>query len=130
MPVNWQQKYSTISNTTLHKLMTTCYMQKFSKLIMSASQSPDPTYAIGDSVMLSTFNGRHEYKKAGKQQTAKFFPRWDGPYRITKSHPEASTYTLIFGPTPSLSTTLLNSNLITITILFFFRHVHLLTLVQ
>jgi hypothetical protein len=44
--------------------------------------------------MLSTFNHWHEYKKAGKQQTAKFFPRWDGPYRIIKLHLEASTYTL------------------------------------
>ena len=25
---------------------------------------------------------------------AKFFPRWDGPYRVTKCHPEASAYTL------------------------------------
>jgi hypothetical protein len=44
--------------------------------------------------MLSTFNRRHEYKKAGERWTAKIFPRWDSPYRITKSHPEASTYTL------------------------------------
>jgi hypothetical protein len=25
---------------------------------------------------------------------AKFFPQWDGPYRITDVHPEVSTYTL------------------------------------
>jgi hypothetical protein len=35
-----------------------------------------------------------KYKKKGKKRTAKFFPRWDGPYRITKCHPEVSTYTL------------------------------------
>jgi hypothetical protein len=61
---------------------------------MSASRSHDPTYAIGDYVMLSTFNRRHEYKKAGEWHMGKFSPRWDSPYRITNSHPEASTYTL------------------------------------
>jgi hypothetical protein len=33
-------------------------------------------------------------KKIGKKRTAKFFPRWDSPFRITDTHPEASTYTL------------------------------------
>jgi hypothetical protein len=44
--------------------------------------------------MLSTKHRRHEYKKKGEKRTAKFFPRWDGPFRVTHSHPEASTYTL------------------------------------
>jgi hypothetical protein len=60
----------------------------------SSSCSPDPNYAIGDMVMLSTLNCWHEYKKRGEHQTAKFFPRWDGPYRVTNAHPTASTYTL------------------------------------
>ena len=60
----------------------------------SASRSPDPNYAIGDMVMLSTLNRRHEYKKKGEHWTAKFFPRWDGPYHVTKTHTAASTYTL------------------------------------
>jgi Chromo (CHRromatin Organisation MOdifier) domain len=60
----------------------------------STSQSPDPGYAIGDFVMLSTFNRRREFKKAGRRRTAKLFPRWDGPYRVTTAHLEASTYTL------------------------------------
>ena len=60
----------------------------------SARRGPDPLYKEGDLVMLSTTNRRHEYKKKGEKRSAKFFPRWDGPYRITKAHPEASTYTL------------------------------------
>jgi hypothetical protein len=59
-----------------------------------SSRSPDPNYKIGDLVMLSTKHRRHEYKKKGEKRTAKFFPRWDGPFRVTHSHPEASTYTL------------------------------------
>jgi len=59
-----------------------------------ASRNPNPNYKVGDLVMLSTKHRRHEYKKKGKKRTAKFFPRWDGPYQITHSHPEASSYTL------------------------------------
>jgi hypothetical protein len=58
------------------------------------SRGPEPNYKFGDLVMLSTKHQCHEYKKKGKKQTAKFFPRWDGPFRVTHSHPEASTYTL------------------------------------
>jgi hypothetical protein len=44
--------------------------------------------------MLSTKHRRHQYKKRGEKRTAKFFPRWDGPFQVTHSHPEASSYTL------------------------------------
>jgi hypothetical protein len=57
-------------------------------------RGPDPDFKIGDLVMLSTANWRYEYKKKGEKRTAKFFPHWDGPYKITNKHPEASTYTL------------------------------------
>jgi hypothetical protein len=60
----------------------------------SSKRTPDPGYKENDLVMLSMTNRRREYKKKGEKCTAKFFPRWDGPYRITKCHPEASTYTL------------------------------------
>jgi len=61
---------------------------------MASARAPDPGYKKGNFVMLSTTNRRHEYKKKGEKRTAKFFPRWDGPYRITECHTEASTYTL------------------------------------
>jgi hypothetical protein len=46
----------------------------------SASCSADLNYSIGNAVMLSTFNRPHKFKKASEKRTAKFFPRWDGPY--------------------------------------------------
>jgi hypothetical protein len=60
----------------------------------SSARAPEHKYVPGDLVMLSTTNRRHKYKKKGEKRSAKFFPRWDGPYRVTKAHPEASTYTL------------------------------------
>jgi hypothetical protein len=60
----------------------------------SATHLPDPMYKKNDLVMLSMINQRHEYKKKGDKRSAKFFPRWDGPFHITHMHPEASTYTL------------------------------------
>ena len=34
------------------------------------------------------------YKLKGDDQVAKFFPRWDGPYRVIKAYPEAFSYML------------------------------------
>ena len=51
-------------------------------------------YQPGDKVMLSTFHRRRDFKQKGDDRAAKFFPRWDGPYTITKAHPETSSYTL------------------------------------
>jgi hypothetical protein len=58
------------------------------------SRRPDPHYQVGNLVMLSTMIRHHQYKTKGEHRTAKFFPQWDGPYKIIKTHPEASTYTL------------------------------------
>ena len=51
-------------------------------------------YQPGDKVMLSTFHRCWDFKQKGDDRAAKFFPRWDGPYTITKAHPETSSYTL------------------------------------
>ena len=51
-------------------------------------------YQTGNKVMLSTFHRCQDYKCKGDDCVAKFFPRWDGPYTIIKSHPETSSYTL------------------------------------
>jgi Chromo (CHRromatin Organisation MOdifier) domain len=55
---------------------------------------PEPDYMINNMVMLSTKNRRQEFNKKGEKHMAKFFPRWDGPYRISDCHQSASTYTL------------------------------------
>ena len=56
--------------------------------------SQEAMYQLGDKVMLSTFHRRQDFKQKGDDHVAKFFPRWDRPYTITKAHPETSSYTL------------------------------------
>ena len=48
----------------------------------------------GSRVMLSTYHRRREYVSSDEERAAKFFPRFDVPYVVTKAHPERSTYTL------------------------------------
>ena len=64
----------------------------------NAHRAPEDVYQIGDLVMLSTKNRRAEYKAHGKnaeRRAAKFFPRYDGPYKEIKAFPEKSEYTLL-----------------------------------
>jgi hypothetical protein len=56
--------------------------------------SPDDVFHVGDQVMLATLHRRQEYKNKDEKRAAKFFPRFDGPYKVTHSFPETSTYTL------------------------------------
>jgi hypothetical protein len=55
------------------------------------SRDPDPRFEIGDLVMLSTSNRRRQYKASGSKRAAKFFPRWDGPYKVVKAYPNTSS---------------------------------------
>jgi hypothetical protein len=55
-------------------------------------------YQVGNMVMLSTFNRWREYCIKGEKCTAKFFPRWDGPYKVTAVHPQLSSYTINLSP--------------------------------
>ena len=56
-------------------------------------------YQLGDRVMLSIFHRGQDYKLKEDDHVAKFFPRWDRPYTIVSTHPEASSYTLDNGST-------------------------------
>jgi hypothetical protein len=51
-------------------------------------------FKSGDLVMLTTVHRRREYKKTGELRVAKFFPRYDGPYKVLVAHPETDSYTL------------------------------------
>jgi hypothetical protein len=51
-------------------------------------------FAIGDRVMLSTKHQCREYMQTYSGRSAKFMPRFDGPYCIVRSHPVKSNYTL------------------------------------
>jgi hypothetical protein len=58
------------------------------------NRSPDDIFTVNDQVMLATLHRRQEYKHKDEKRAAKFFPRFDGPYKITHAYPETSTYTL------------------------------------
>jgi len=57
-------------------------------------RTKEDVFKVGEQVMLSTKHRRRQYTKKGDKRTAKFFPRFDGPYMITDAHPETSNYTL------------------------------------
>jgi hypothetical protein len=54
----------------------------------------DDVFVVGDRVMLSMLHRCKEYHKKGEKWATKFFPRFNGPYKITRAHPETSNYTL------------------------------------
>ncbi|RDB23205.1 Transposon Tf2-9 polyprotein [Hypsizygus marmoreus] len=54
----------------------------------------DPHFQIGDKVLLATAHRRRDYMQAKDGRVAKFMPRFDGPYEITRAYPESSLYTL------------------------------------
>jgi hypothetical protein len=58
------------------------------------SHGEDDVFVVRDRVMLSTLNRRREYRKKGEKRATKFFPRFDGPYKVIATHPETSNYTL------------------------------------
>jgi hypothetical protein len=66
----------------------------FQEQFANTNRGEEFIYQVGDMVMLSTFNRQRKYRKKGEKQAAKFFPRWDGPYKVTVTHPESSLYTI------------------------------------
>jgi hypothetical protein len=68
-------------------------------------------FKVGDKVMLNTLNCRCTYKNNHLERVAKFMPRFDGPYIITKAHPKFSTYTLDLPNHPNIFLTFHTSEL-------------------
>jgi hypothetical protein len=66
------------------------------------TRGPTPDYQVGQRVKLSTGNRRTQYLRAGTGRCAKFMPRFDGPYIITKVHKECSTVTLDLPNQPNI----------------------------
>ena len=56
----------------------------------------EPSYKIGDQVYLDTYNLRLLIKQRGR--SAKFYPRYIGPFSILKAKPKTSTYKLQLPP--------------------------------
>ncbi|UOH82509.1 hypothetical protein LQV05_005214 [Cryptococcus neoformans] len=64
---------------------------------------PGPVYRSGDKVYLNTAEFRHEYKTT-TNRSAKFIPRWEGPFTILRAFPEQSLYELDVPITSTQST--------------------------
>ncbi|PPQ76896.1 hypothetical protein CVT24_008781 [Panaeolus cyanescens] len=54
----------------------------------------DPTFAIGDWVLLNTKNRVRIFKNNDGKRAAKWFPIFDGPYKVTNVNSHSSTVTL------------------------------------
>ena len=73
---------TSIINTLADDVADACDNLLLSKISQthyaSTARNAKPHFDIGEMVMLSTTNHRHEYKKKGEKHVAKFLPRWDG----------------------------------------------------
>ena len=62
--------------------------------VLNKHRGDEVMYHIGDMVMLSTNNHRHNLKCGRRRVAVKFLPHWDGPYKVLEAHPETSNYVL------------------------------------
>ena len=60
------------------------------------SRRAEPEYKVGDKVYLETKDLRLRIKQKGR--SAKFYPRYVGPFEISKAEPATSNYTLKLPP--------------------------------
>jgi len=65
------------------------------------ARGDEDVYLVGDKVMLATLHRRREFKAGDNTRVAKFFPRWDGPFIVTRTFPETSSYTLALPNSPN-----------------------------
>ena len=57
---------------------------------------PEPTYKVGEKVLLDSCNIHHRLKRQGR--SAKFYPCYLGPFKIIEARPESSNYKLELSP--------------------------------
>jgi hypothetical protein len=58
-------------------------------------RNDEPTFAVGDLVMVDSSDRRSRYKtRTQDSRAAKLFPRWDGPYKVIEAYPQTSNYKL------------------------------------
>ena len=62
----------------------------------NCSRRAEPEYKVGDKVYLETKDLRLGIKQKGR--SAKFYPRYVGPFEISKAEPATSNYTLKLPP--------------------------------
>lgn len=73
---------------------TASSQQKFTKHIRDKDHLPNPSFCVGDKVMLATAHQQRDYMWAKDGWVAKFMPRFDGPYEVTQAFPKSSSYKL------------------------------------
>jgi hypothetical protein len=73
----------------------------FQSFYANQHRSLELLFKISDEVMLSTLHCWQEFKKKGKKRAAKFFPHYDGLYRIIDAHTASSNYTLELPNSPN-----------------------------
>ncbi|SGY11864.1 BQ5605_C011g06299 [Microbotryum silenes-dioicae] len=54
----------------------------------------EPEFAVGNRVLVDSRDRRLRYKADGEARSAKFFPRFDGPYEVLAARPETLNYKL------------------------------------
>jgi hypothetical protein len=72
-------------------LLGTKVMQAF---FTNRARGDEDIYLVGDKVILATLHRRWEFKAGDNTRVAKFFPQWDGPFGVTRTFPETSSYML------------------------------------
>ncbi|KAJ8497106.1 hypothetical protein ONZ45_g12185 [Pleurotus djamor] len=58
------------------------------------SRGQEPSVKVGDKVLLSSSNRRKELAHGDGTTSAKLLPRFTGPYRVLRSRPDSSSYTI------------------------------------
>ncbi|GAA5974652.1 hypothetical protein JCM11641_007040 [Rhodosporidiobolus odoratus] len=67
--------------------------------VAARRRSEEDTFTVGDLVLVSSRDCRQLFKAAGSKgkRSAKFFPRYDGPYTVVAAFPDQSLYQLQLG---------------------------------
>jgi len=83
----------------LHKSLADAQDSLFAAKLSQAYQANilqaiDPSFNVGDKVLLSTEYRQWDYMQSKDRRVAKFMPHFDGPYSITKAFSSSSMYTL------------------------------------
>lgn len=72
---------------------------------------PEPHFCISDYIMLNTHNHHREYQQKNDGQTAKLMPHWDRKYKVVRTFPDTSIYSIKMPNSPLMYSTFYASEL-------------------
>jgi len=64
-------------------------------LQVNKDHAPNPTFEVGNCILLATAHRQWEYMQAKDSQVVKFMPRFNRPFEVTHTYTDSSTYTLL-----------------------------------